>query len=80
VDVEGTHGVLIIRSHEDDGHVGANQFQDIEPGQLGHLHVEENQIGIVFRDGLYSFDAVGAFGSDFDFRMRLQILANDMAR
>ena len=80
MDFEGAHGVLIVGGYKDDGHVGANQFQDIEAGQFRHLHVEENQIRLVFGNSFYGFHSVDALGCDFDLWMRLQILANDMAR
>ena len=80
VDIEGAHRVFVVRGHEDDGHFGTNQFEDIESRQFGHLHVEKDQIRFVLRDGLHGFDAVGAFGGDFDFRMGLQKLANHVAR
>jgi hypothetical protein len=77
VSVEGAHGVLIVRGDEDHHGClrGFDQFQHLEAVQLGHLHVEEEQVGAGFRDGLDRFEPVGAFGGDDDVRVRGQQLA-----
>src|SRR5260370_32565436 len=80
MDFKRAHRILVVSGYEDDGHIGANQFQDIESRQFGHLHVEKDQIRFVFRDGLHGFYAVRAFSGDFNFRMGLQKLANDVTR
>src|SRR5512143_2990705 len=44
-----------------------DQVEDLEAVELGHLDVEEEQVGGEVGDGLDSLEAVGAFGGDLDF-------------
>ena len=45
--IERAHGVFLVRCREDhDRHrVGADGLDDVEAVELGHLHVEEDDIG-----------------------------------
>ena len=80
VDFKGAHGELVVSCDENYGGVGVDNFEDVEAGEFGHLHVEENQIGFV-RGNVFDGDhAVGAFGGDFNFRMSLQHFAENIAR
>ncbi len=80
MDFKRAHRILVVSGYEDDGHIGANQFQDIESGQFGHLHVEKDQIRFVFRDGLHDFHAVRAFSGNIHLGMGLEKFANHVAR
>jgi len=42
VDFEGAHGVLVVGGGEDYGGVGVDEFENVEAGELGHLHVEKD--------------------------------------
>ena len=72
VDFEGAHGVLVVSGDEDDGSFGADEFENVEAGKLGHLHIEKNQVGFVLGDGFDGFEAVGALGDHFDFWTELE--------
>ncbi len=78
--LKGFHRVLVVSRHEDHRRVLLHQFQDLEPVQLRHLHVEEEEIRLELRDGLDGFETVGAFGNDFDIRVRREVLSHDAAR
>ena len=69
VNFEGFDRVAVVGGDENDGGVLADQFEDFEAVELGHLNIEEHQIGFLLGDGLNGFEAVGAFGDEFDFRM-----------
>ena len=74
VGVEGAHRVLVVCGDEDDdgGLRGLDQFEHLEAIQLGHLHVEKEQVRAVFSDGLDRLETVGTFGHHLNFRMRRQ--------
>src|SRR5205823_1214934 len=57
-----------------------NQLQNIKPGEFGHLHIEKNQIRLVFGERLDRFEAVRAFRQDFHFRMRSDKFADNVPR
>ena len=79
VDFKGPDCVIIVGGDEDDGGAGADQLEDFEAIELGHLDIEENEVGLQFGDGFYGFEAVGAFGGDFDFGMGSEKFAQDLA-
>ena len=66
MDFEGAECVLIVCGDEDDGVIGADEFEDFETIELRHLDVEENEVGVEFIDGFHGLEAVGAFGDDFE--------------
>ena len=74
VGVEGAHRVLVVGGDEDDhGRLrGLDQFEHFEAIELGHLHVEKEQVRAGFGDGLDRLETVGAFGHHLNFRMRRQ--------
>ena len=80
VGVEGAHGVLVEGGDEDDGGAGVDEFEDFEAVELGHLDVEEEEVGGVLGDGLYGFEAVGAFGGELDVGVGAEHLAQKGAR
>ena len=41
-------------------------FDDSEAIETGHLDIEEDDVGLMFFNEGDGFDAVGAFGQDFD--------------
>ena len=79
MNVKGAHGVLVVGSDENDGNIGANELENVKAGKFGHLDVEENQVGFMSGDGFDGFEAIGAFGDDFDFGVRLDELAKNEA-
>ena len=79
MDLEGFDRVAIVGSDENHGGVVADQFEDFEAVQLGHLNIEEHQIGLLLGDGFNGFEAVGAFGDEFDFWMAGHELSQDLA-
>ena len=80
MDFEGAHGVLIIGGDENDGGVRTDQFENIEAGEFGHLHVQKNKVGLVLGDGFHGLKAISALGENFDLRMRLDQFAENQAR
>ena len=80
VRVEGADGVLVVGGGEDDGRAGIDQLQHFEAIELGHLHVQEQQIGSGLGDGFHGIEAVGAFGRNLDLRMVAQQLTDIAAR
>ena len=79
MDFEGANGVVVVGGDEDYGGSCADQFEDFEAIELGHLNVEEYEVGLQFGDGFDGFEAVGAFGGDFDFGMGGEEFAKDLA-
>ena len=79
MDFEGADRVIVVGGDEDDGGAGADQFENFEAVELGHLDIKKDEIGLQFGDGFYGLEAVGAFGGDFDFRMRGEKFAQDLA-
>ena len=80
VHVEGADRVLVEGRHEDDGHVAAEQLQHLEAVELGHLHVEEQQVGGEVVHGLHRLEAVAALAYDLDATGTGQVLAQQRAR
>ena len=68
VDFESLYCVLVEGGGENDfgqGHFSVEQLlDDAEAVEAGHLHIEKNQVGIVFADEVDGFDAVLALGND----------------
>src|SRR5690606_14333557 len=52
---------------------------DLEAVHLGHLHVEENKVGMLPPDGRERLLAIGAFGGDLDVGFLLQQVAEAVA-
>ena len=77
---ERAHGVLVVSGDEDHGDVRADQFQDVESCQLGHLYIEKDQAGLVLGESLGGFETVGALCKNLNFRMGLEQFANDVPR
>ena len=81
--VEGAHGVLVVGGGEDHGGRTRarriHQLQHLEAVEFGHLDIEEEQVGGKIGHGFDGFEAVGAFGGDFDFRMRGEQFAEEAA-
>src|SRR5450432_1567605 len=75
-DFEGLHGVLVERGSEDyvgNFHFALNEFfEDAETVEAGHFYVEKNQVGNVFLDQRYGFDAVLALADQIDFGKALE--------
>ena len=77
VGVEGAHRIVVVCGDEDDHRRlrGSDQLQHFEAIQLGHLGVEEEQVGAGFGDGFHRLEPVGAFGGHHDLRVRGQQFA-----
>ena len=67
MDLEGSDRIIIVGGNKDHRRARANQFENFEAVELGHLDVEENEIGLQFRDGFYRLEPVRAFSGDFNF-------------
>jgi hypothetical protein len=78
VDVDCAHGELIERRHENHCRhpLGADGGDHVEPVHLGHLHVEEYEIGLEVGDRLDRGSAVAAFGDDLDIVRASQLVAD----
>src|ERR1700751_2229021 len=76
---EGSNRVIVVRGDEYDGGAGADQLENFKTVELGHLNIQENEIGFQFGDGLDGFEAVGAFRGDFNLRMRGEKFAQYLA-
>ena len=53
VQVEGVDGVLLVGGHEDDGRrvpEPAQHLGELEPGQAGHVDVEEDRVDVVLAE------------------------------
>jgi hypothetical protein len=74
VHFEGLDGIAIVRGHEDHRrHVlGADGTQHTEAVQLGHLHVQEHQVGPPFADQAHGLGAIARFGHGSDRGLLLQ--------
>ena len=79
VHLECAQRVLVVRGDEDHRHVAADQLQHLEPIQLRHLHVEEQQVGRELRHRLHRLEAVGALRHDLDVRFGGEELAEHRA-
>ena len=79
MNLEGANGEGVVGGDENHGAVCADQLQDLEPVELGHLDIEEQQARLQFGGGFYGFETVGALGHDFDFRMLGEIFAQNLA-
>ena len=77
---ERAHGVLVVGGGKNHGDVRADQLENVESGQLGHLHVEKDQVGLMFRKSFGRFEAVGALRKNFDLGVGLQQFANNVTR
>src|SRR5206468_10187874 len=65
---------------KDDAGVFANQLKNIKTGELGHLHVKENQVGLVLGERLDRFESICALGNHCDLWMRNEQFADDVTR
>src|SRR5437016_7842162 len=72
------HRVLIIGGGKDHRDVRTDQFQHVKSRQLGHLHIEEDQAGLVLGESFGGFEAVGALRENFNLRMGFEQFANDV--
>jgi len=79
MDFEGLDGVPVEGGDEDYAQIVADQFENFEAIELGHLDIEKEQIGFQFGDGLDRFEAVGALSDKFDLGMRAEEFAEDLA-
>ena len=79
VGVEGAHRVLVVGGDEDDrGARGSISSSTSKPSSLGIWTSRKSRSGMRFGDRLDRFEAVGAFGDDFDFRMGGEQFAQDI--
>ena len=70
--------MVVVRRHEHDrrgfasvpqrsfGIAALQGLDDVEAVDIGHLHVEEDQVGILIVDGAQRFGAVRTLGNDLD--------------
>ena len=72
--------VLVICRDEYHADVRTDKFQNLETIQLRHLNIEEYKVRIRLCDHSYRFKAVATFANNLDLRVRLQHLADHLAR
>ena len=80
VHLERADRVTVVGGDEDDGDVAADELEHVEPVELRHLDVEQQQVRLQLGRGLHGLEAVGALGDDLDVGMRGQPLAKNAAR
>ena len=78
--LECAQRVLVVRGGEDHRDIASDQVEHLEPVQLRHLHVEEQQVGRQLRHCLHRLEAVGALRHDLDVRFGGQELAEHLPR
>src|SRR5437868_5552177 len=59
--------------------LGCQCFEDFEPADARHLHVEKNEVGTMFFDRSNGMEAVGRFIDDDEIRRCLEELANELS-
>src|SRR5690606_1659699 len=64
--VERADGVLVVRGHEDDGGrvLRADRLDDLDPAQLGHRDVEEDEVRTLAPDELDGGPAIAALADE----------------
>jgi len=72
--------MLIVGGGKDDAMPQACELQHFEPGEFGHLDVEQHQVGRLFLDATRGFEAVVGLGDDVHIRMRGQKFTHQRAR
>lgn len=77
---ECANGKIIIRRGEDDHGGVADALQHFEAVEHGHLHVEKDEVGAMLINGGHGLFAVFALGKNFNLRIGLQKLADDLTR
>jgi hypothetical protein len=80
VDGESTQRMLLVGRDEDDLDRLIEQLEHLEAVELGHLDVEEEEIGAQLGRGLDRLEPVGALRDDLDVGMRGEVLADEPAR
>ena len=83
VDVERLDRVLVVGGDENDRHgrLAIHQLAgQLEPGQTGHLDVEEHEVGRVAADRVDRFEAVAGLGDDLDAAHLVEDVAQLLAR
>ena len=78
--VKRAHGVLVERRNENHGDLPPNQFQHFKAVQLGHLNIQENQVGLVLGNSLHGLEAIAALGQDPDAFDHSNVLPYQLAR
>jgi hypothetical protein len=77
VSFEGADGVFVEGGGEDDGGGLFDELEHFEAVDLGHLDVEEDEVGVQLLDGFDAFEAVAAFLDDLDPGIVLEVFADD---
>src|SRR5258706_7174693 len=81
VDFKGAHRVLIIGSDENDAWQGLipESLEHIEPAELRHLHIQENQIGSQRSDRANGFTSIAALAHNLGLRIVFEHFADHSA-
>src|SRR5262245_6293836 len=72
VHLERLHGVLVVRSREDDAWTGGQPFHDLKAAQPGHVDIEEQHVGAGQCHLLEPALGIGLPAHDLDTARRLQ--------
>ncbi len=80
--LEGGEGVLVVRRDEDDGrHPRRPDLpHHFEPVELGHLNVEQHDVGLELANHAHGRAAIAALPDDDDLRMLAEQRAHARAR
>ena len=80
VHLKGLDRVLVVGGDEDHRCLAADQLENVEAIEFRHLDVEEEQIGLLFGDGLHRLEAVAALGNHLDIGMLPEQLSQQRPR
>src|SRR5215213_11371455 len=69
MDLEGAHGILIVRSYKDDvrRRLGIERLEQLEAAQLGHLNVQEDKVRPERLDRINCFTTIRTLRNYLDF-------------
>src|SRR5689334_22766888 len=79
--LKGLERELIVSRDKDDGRHGRafDLVNYVEAAHLGHLDIEEDEVGFLLLDGLHSSGAIVTFGEQFNVRFILEQRANALS-
>ena len=71
---------MVEGRHKHHGHLAIDQLQHFEPVQLGHLHVEQQQVGPVLGHCFDRRKPIAALSDDLDVILVAQIFVQNLPR
>src|SRR4026209_354776 len=81
MDLERAHGILVVRSYEDDvgRRLRIERFEHLETAQLRHLNVQKDEVRPERLDRINSFTTIRTLRNYLDVRILSQHFANHLA-